>query len=139
MAVMKQHCDRGYEMVSKIPFLREAAEIVHAHQECFDGSGYPRGLRGEEIPLGARIFAIADALDAMTSDRPYRRGTSFAAASKEIVRCSGRQFDPQIVEVFLSLPHQTWTDLRDQTARLSPSARPLNLSQPPVAHIKRAS
>jgi putative nucleotidyltransferase with HDIG domain len=139
MAVMKEHCERGYEMVSKIPFLREAAEIVYAHQECFDGSGYPRGLRGEEIPLGARIFAIADALDAMTSDRPYRRGTSFAAATREIVQCSGGQFDPQIVEVFLSLPEQTWTGLRDDTARLTPSARPLSLSHPAVAHIKRAS
>ena len=139
MAIMKQHCERGYEMVSKIPFLREAAEIVYAHQECFDGGGYPRGLCGEEIPLGARIFAIADSLDAMTSNRPYRKGTSFAAASKEIVRCSGRQFDPKIVEVFLSLPQQTWSDLRDDVARLSASARPLNLSHQAVAHIKRAS
>src|SRR5580704_15456526 len=63
MAIMKQHCERGYEMVCKIPFLREAAEIIYAHQERFDGTGYPRGLRGEEIPLGARIFAIADSLD----------------------------------------------------------------------------
>src|SRR5208282_4949050 len=76
MAIMKQHCERGYEMVRKIPFLREAAEIVYAHQECFDGTGYPRGLRGEAIPLGARIFAIADALDAMISDRPYRSALS---------------------------------------------------------------
>ncbi len=60
MAIMKQHCERGYEIVRKIPFLREAAEIVYAHQERFDGTGYPRGLRGEQIPLGARIFAIAD-------------------------------------------------------------------------------
>jgi len=134
MAIMKQHCERGYEMVSKIPFLREAAEIVYAHQERFDGTGYPRGLRGEEIPLGARIFAIADSLDAMTSNRPYRKGTTFAAATKEIARCSGGQFDPQIVEVFLSLPQQTWTDLRDDTARLFPSARPLNLSPGGCTH-----
>ena len=81
-------------MVCKIPFLREAAEIVYAHQERFDGNGYPRGLKGEEIPLGARIFAIADTMDAMTSDRPYRKGTSFAIAREEITRCAGTQFDP---------------------------------------------
>jgi HD-GYP domain-containing protein (c-di-GMP phosphodiesterase class II) len=126
-------------MVSKIPFLREAAEIIYAHQERFDGTGYPRGLRGEEIPLGARIFAIADSLDAMTSDRPYRRATSFAAATEEIIRCSFQQFDPQIVQVFLSLPEQTWTDLRDETGRLSPSVRSVDLCHPSVAHAKRAS
>ena len=119
MAIMKQHCERGYEMVRKIPFLREAAEIVYAHQEQYDGNGYPRGLRGEEIPLGARIFAIADTLDAMTSDRPYRRGTSFAAAKEEIVRCAGSQFDPQIVELFLAIPHETWVELRAATERSS--------------------
>ncbi len=94
---MREHCQRGYEMVRKIPFLREAAEIVYSHQERFDGTGYPRGLKGNEIPLGARIFAIADTLDAMTSDRPYRKGTSFADARVEIVRCAGTQFDPAIV------------------------------------------
>jgi putative nucleotidyltransferase with HDIG domain len=110
--IMREHCSRGYEMVKKIPFLREASEIVHAHQESFDGGGYPRGLRGEEIPLGARIFAIADTLDAMTSDRPYRKGMSFAEASAEIGRFSGRQFDPKIVEVFLGMPPELWGELR---------------------------
>ncbi|MEI9977773.1 MAG: HD domain-containing phosphohydrolase [Edaphobacter sp.] len=139
MTIMKQHCERGYEMVSKIPFLREAAEIIYAHQERFDGTGYPRGLRGEEIPLGARIFTIADSLDAMTSDRPYRKGTSFAIATEEITRGSGQQFDPQIVKVFLSLPEQTWADLRDETEKLFPPTRPANLRQPSVAPGKRAS
>ena len=110
--IMREHCSRGYEMVCKIPFLREASEIVHAHQESFDGSGYPRGLSGEEIPLGARIFAIADTLDAMTSDRPYRTGMGFAAAREEIKRFSGHQFDPRIVEVFLHMPTELWSDLR---------------------------
>src|SRR5271170_3407586 len=136
MAIMKQHCERGYEMVSKIPFLREAAEIVYAHQECFDGSGYPRGLRGEEIPLGARIFAIADSLDAMTSDRPYRKGTTFAVATKEIVRCAGKQFDPEIVEIFLAMPEDTWSELRAETCVLSPSARSVSLYRPAVAQSK---
>src|SRR5271163_2387492 len=124
MAIMKQHCERGYEMVRKISFLRDAAEIVYAHQEQFDGRGYPRGLRGEEIPLGARIFAIADTLDAMTSDRPYRKGTSFAKARDEITRCSGTQFDPQIVEVFLSIPPETWSNLRAATETQTPAPSP---------------
>jgi cyclic di-GMP phosphodiesterase len=115
--IMRQHCDRGYEMIRKIPFLRDAAEIVYAHQETFDGSGYPRGLRGEEIPLGARIFAIADTLDAITSDRPYRKGRSFAEASLEIARCKGDQFDPKIVDVFLRLPESLWIDLRCRVER----------------------
>ena len=138
MAVMKEHCRRGYDMIHKIPFLRDAAEIVYAHQERFDGNGYPRGLRGEEIPLGARIFAIADSLDAMTSDRPYRKGTSFAAATEEIVRCAGGQFDPQIVDVFLTMPNQTWSDLREEIGRLSPSARSVSLYHPAVAPNRQA-
>jgi putative nucleotidyltransferase with HDIG domain len=139
MTIMKEHCERGYEMVGKIPFLREAAEIVYAHQERFDGTGYPRGLRGEEIPLGARIFAIADSLDAMTSDRPYRKGSTFAAAKEEIVRCTGTQFDPQIVEVFLAMPNETWSELRTETGKLSPSARSVNLCHPAVAQSKQRS
>jgi putative nucleotidyltransferase with HDIG domain len=123
-AIMKQHCERGYEMVRKISFLREAAEIIYAHQEQFDGTGYPRGLRGEEIPLGARIFAIADTLDAMTSDRPYRKGTTFAEAREEISRCAGTQFDPQIVEVFLALPAETWSNLRTATEKQTPAPSP---------------
>jgi putative nucleotidyltransferase with HDIG domain len=110
--VMREHCARGYQMLRKIPFLQEAAEIVYAHQEHYDGSGYPRGLKGDEIPLGARIFAVADTLDAITSDRPYRKATSFAAARLEIKRCAGTQFDPQVVDVYLSLPDQLWEDLR---------------------------
>jgi len=117
IAIMREHCARGYEMVRKIPFLREAAEIVFAHQETFDGTGYPRGLRGEEIPLGARIFAIADTLDAMTSDRPYRKGRSFAEARAEIARYSGTQFDPAVVQVFLAMPGEIWGDLRHEVER----------------------
>src|SRR5262249_32355556 len=79
------------------------AEIVLSHQERFDGQGYPRKLTGGEIHIGARIFSVADTLDAMTSDRPYRRGTTFANAIAEIVRCSGTQFDPEVVKAFLAL------------------------------------
>ncbi len=112
MATMKEHCYLGYKIISRIPFLADAAEIVYAHQERYDGTGYPRGLKGEEIPLGARIFAIADTLDAMTSDRPYRPAQSFAAARKEIELWSGRQFDPQLVKLFLEMPDSIWEGLR---------------------------
>ena len=111
--IMRTHCEIGYNVLTRIPFLRDAAEIVLAHQEYFDGTGYPRRLRGEQIPLGARIFSIADALDAMISDRPYRRALPLSHAREEIRRCAGTQFDPKIVEVFLSIPEQTWIDLRE--------------------------
>jgi HD-GYP domain-containing protein (c-di-GMP phosphodiesterase class II) len=111
----------------------EASQIVYAHQESFDGSGYPRGLAGEEIPLGARIFAIADTLDAITSDRPYRKGRSFAEASAEIARCSGKQFDPAIVEVFLSVPVERWIELRAEVSRMSPQTVYAELCRPAIA------
>jgi len=110
---MREHCQIGYDMLTRIPFLRDAAEIVLAHQEFFDGSGYPRGLKGEQIPLGARIFTIADSLDAMISDRPYRRALPMSHAREEIQRCSGSQFDPQVVDVFMSMPEQHWLELRE--------------------------
>jgi putative nucleotidyltransferase with HDIG domain len=117
--IMREHCARGYQILRKIPFLREAAEIVYSHQEHYDGSGYPRGLRGDQIPLGARIFAVADTLDAITSDRPYRRANSFDAARGEIRRCAGTQFDPAVVEVFLKIPDQIWRDLQAEISRQS--------------------
>jgi putative nucleotidyltransferase with HDIG domain len=112
MDLMREHAYSGYKIVSKIPFLAKAAEIVYSHQEWYDGNGYPRGLKGDEIPLGARIFFIADTLDAMTTDRPYRAAQSFQAARKEIEKWSGRQFDPQIVRVFLEMPDNIWEDLK---------------------------
>jgi putative nucleotidyltransferase with HDIG domain len=111
--IMRTHCEIGYNVLTRIPFLRDAAEIVLAHQEFFDGSGYPRGLRGEQIPLGARIFSIADALDAMISDRPYRKALPMRHSREEIRRCAGTQFDPKIVEVFMSIPEQHWIELRE--------------------------
>ncbi len=112
MAEMKEHCYLGYKIIKDIPFLAEAAEIVYSHQERYDGLGYPRGLKGDEIPLGARIFAIADTLDAIRSDRPYRPAQPIEAARKEIELWSGRQFDPRIVKVFLEMPAHIWEDLR---------------------------
>ncbi len=112
--VMREHCTRGYNMLRKIPFLAGAAEIVYCHQEHYDGSGYPRGIQGREIPIGARIFAVGDTLDAITSDRPYRQARSFDAAREEILRCSGTQFDPAVVEVFLRIPNELWQELRSE-------------------------
>jgi putative nucleotidyltransferase with HDIG domain len=112
--IMREHCFRGYQMLRIIPFLTEAAEIVYAHQEKYDGSGYPRGLKGTQIPLGARIFSVADTLDAITSNRPYRAAQSPAAAREEIQKFSGRQFDPDVVKTFLTMPENIWDDLRKE-------------------------
>jgi putative nucleotidyltransferase with HDIG domain len=103
ITIMREHCFKGYQIVKKIPFLAEACDIVYSHQEKYDGTGYPRGLKGEEIPLGARIFSVADTLDAIISDRPYRPARSLTAARKEIQEWSGRQFDPDVDEVFEEL------------------------------------
>lgn len=113
-AIMREHCLLGYQMLRKIPFLHEPAEIVYSHQEHFDGSGYPRGLRGEQIHLGARVFAVADAFDAITSDRPYRAAQSMSSARREIEKHSGTQFDPNVVNVFLSISSEFWVMLRNQ-------------------------
>ncbi len=112
--IMQEHCYRGYQMLRKIPFLSEAAEIVYSHQEKYDGTGYPRQLKGDQIPLGARIFSVADTLDAITSDRPYRRAQPFSAAREEIMRWAGRQFDPEVVKVFAQMPETIWQDLRKE-------------------------
>jgi putative nucleotidyltransferase with HDIG domain len=112
--IMREHCFQGYQMLKKIPFLSEASEIVYSHQERFDGTGYPRGLSGQDIPMGARIFSIADTLDAITSDRPYRAAQSIQVAREEVERFSGRQFDPEVVRVFMEMPDTIWEDLRKE-------------------------
>lgn len=99
---MRTHPEKGYRIVSQIPGMEKAAEIVLSHEERFDGSGYPRGLRGEQICLGARLFAVIDTLDAITSDRPYRKAASFEQARDEIISMSGIQFDPLAVQAFLA-------------------------------------
>ena len=109
---MRRHPEVGHQILAAIEFLAPAAEIVLAHQERFDGLGYPRGLKGEEIPRGARIFAIADTLDAMTSDRPYRRAVPFSDARAEIARCAGTQFDARCVEAFLQIGEDELAELR---------------------------
>src|SRR6201998_399845 len=130
--VMRRHCQIGYDMLIRIPFLRDAAEIVLAHQEFFDGSGYPRGLKGDQIPLGARIFTIADSMDAMISARPYRRALPMSHAREEIKRCSGSQFDPAVVDVFMTIPEQHWVELREHLGSPFRLAHLKNLQGPGV-------
>jgi len=113
---MRRHPDIGYDMIRSIEFLNTPAAIVLSHQERFDGRGYPRGLRGEEIHIGARVFAVADTLDAMTSDRPYRKGTTFENAVDEIQRCAGSQFDPEVVRAFMDLGVNNLRRIKDDMA-----------------------
>ncbi len=105
-AIMRTHPELGFEMVSDVRQLERAREIILNHHERFDGKGYPRGLRGEEIPLSARVFSIADAFDAMISDRPYRKGMAVEDARAEVRRCAGTQFDPICVAAFDQIPDE---------------------------------
>lgn len=109
---MRKHPSIGYQILQGIKFLEPVAEIVLTHQEKYDGTGYPRGLKGKEIPIGARIFSIVDTFDAMTSDRPYRKALPYSVARDEIIKYSGKQFDPEIVQVFLKVPEQEWSEIR---------------------------
>ena len=100
---METHTILGEQMLGGVAFLQgEGLRVVRSHHERWDGTGYPDGMSGTEIPLGARIFAVADTLDAMTSDRPYRRAVSWAAAGQEILMQSKRQFDPKVVKAFVA-------------------------------------
>lgn len=118
--IVREHPVLGYHMIQGLDFLREAGEIVLCHHERFDGTGYPRGLAGRSIPLTARVFSLVDTLDAITSDRPYRKGRHFEEAFREIVRASGSQFDPAVVAGFLSVPASAWRQARKDTRLPSP-------------------
>ncbi|MFY9554763.1 MAG: HD domain-containing phosphohydrolase [Blastocatellia bacterium] len=109
---MRRHVDYGAQILRGIDFLEGAGEIVAQHHERYDGSGYPRRFEGDQICLGARIFAVADAVDAMTSDRPYRAARSFEDAAEELIRCSGAHFDPLVVQAFTELPLDGWREIR---------------------------
>lgn len=111
---MKRHPEMGFRMLQHIHFLAPALDIVLCHQERWDGSGYTRGLKGEQIPLGARIFAVVDTFDAMTSDRPYRPAMSIQAAREEVDRFAGIQFDPQVARTFLSIDENVWGEIRER-------------------------
>ena len=122
-AIMETHVRLGYDLVCRITFLANSAELVLTHHERYDGTGYPQGLRGDEIPLSARIFAVADTLDAMTSDRPYRRALPYSAAREEIIRESGRQFDPKVVKTFLTIPETVMETIRLEASNHSARER----------------
>ena len=114
-AKMKLHPQHGQKILRNIPFLEGAARIVGQHHERWDGEGYPFGLRGEDIDIGARIFAVVDAFDAMVSDRVYRKGCPYSEALEELERCAGTQFDPMIVEAFKAIPKEDWEILRERS------------------------
>jgi ribonuclease P protein subunit RPR2 len=117
--VMRTHPLIGYQIVAGIPFLKNAAEIVRSHHEMFDGSGYPEGLKRDEIPLPARVFSVVDAFDAMTTDRPYRAALSIDYALAELRKMAGTQFDPEMVAVFVPLVEEL-----SPAGLLLPSAQP---------------
>jgi putative nucleotidyltransferase with HDIG domain len=125
--LMQQHVQIGFEIIMDIPFLSDAAEIILAHHERYDGTGYPQGLKAEKIVLGARIFAAADTLDAITSDRPYRKASTFSAARETIRLNSGSQFDPQVVAAFLAIPEERWPAIAKNLAD-SPKRSPIPLA-----------
>jgi putative nucleotidyltransferase with HDIG domain len=112
---MREHPLHGQQILRGIEFLQGAARVVAQHHEKWDGTGYPLGLRGEEIDINARIFAVADAFDAITSDRVYRRGKPYEAASQELDDWAGRQFDPKVVEAFHRVPKEDWEELHRQS------------------------
>lgn len=101
---VRRHPEFGASLLKRIPFLSGAREIVQSHHEKFDGSGYPKGLKGDQIPIGARIFAVADVFDALTTDRPYKAALSYRSAADMIARESAVHFDPEAVEAFLKIP-----------------------------------
>ena len=112
---MREHPLHGQQILRGIAFLQGAARVVAQHHEKWDGTGYPLGLRGEEIDINARIFAVADAFDAITSDRVYRRGKPYEAAAQELDDWAGRQFDPKVVEAFHRVPKEDWEELHRQS------------------------
>jgi response regulator RpfG family c-di-GMP phosphodiesterase len=109
---MRTHPEIGARLIENIKFLRGAVPIVRHHHERWDGTGYPDRLKGRDIPLGARIFAVVDAFDAMTADRPYSKAISFADARAEITRCAGSHFDPAVVTAFMRIPDDILAEIR---------------------------
>ena len=114
--LMRQHPILGYQILSRIPHLEEAAEITLRHHERIDGKGYPFGLRGDEVPLSVRIFSVADALDVILSGRAYCTARTIDFAREEMLRCAGYQFDPEVIDVFLSVSPDAWLDVQDEVA-----------------------
>jgi response regulator RpfG family c-di-GMP phosphodiesterase len=118
---MREHPLHGQQILRDIKFLEGASRVVAQHHEKWDGSGYPLGLKGDEIDICARIFSVADAFDAITSDRVYRRGRTYEAAAQELDEWVGRQFDPKVVEAFHRVPQEDWDELRRQSLLRKPA------------------
>ncbi len=121
---MRRHPGLGHQILRGMAYLKGAAEIVYQHHERWDGKGYPRGLKGEQIVIGARIFSVVDCYDAMTSDRPYRKGRPYQVARAEIAKCSGSQFDPEVAAAFCALAPEVWAEIfhhvqKDQDVRVA--------------------
>jgi len=135
---MRRHSELGYEILKGIDFLRDAAEIVWAHHERYDGEGYPRGLAGEEIPLGARVFGVVDAYDAMTSRRPYRQAISRDQACIEVERNAGTQFDPAVVEAFLVLVRRSPEGMYEENDNYGPTTERAEEREVQAAAVKSA-
>lgn len=108
---MRKHIEHGMRIINGIDFLSGARPVVGQHHEKYDGSGYPNGLRGDAIHIHARIFSVADAFDAITSDRPYRAASDYTAAREEIMKHSGTHFDPRVVKAFLNIPETEWLEI----------------------------
>ena len=151
-AEMRLHPEFGYRMLARMPYLYDASLVVLQHQERYDGHGYPQGLKAKQIVVGARVFAIADTMDAITSDRPYRKGRAQSIANEEIKRCRGSQFDPEIVDAYLQIPDTDWVEIRrtvegleaDQVKRwgsppLRNAPRPISYRIPESGMAKLAS
>lgn len=114
--IIHQHPETGLRILTSVPFLKNAAKIVYCHHERYDGSGYPQGLRAEQIPILSRVFAVADVFDALTSERPYRRKLSYDDAKTEITKESGKLLDPKIVDSFLRIPSSQWSKIEERIA-----------------------
>ncbi len=122
-SIMRRHPEIGQRILLSVPFLKDAAEIVYCHHERYDGSGYPRGLQEEQIPIESRIFAVADVFDALTSDRPYRHKMSYEETREHIQEGSGKHFDPEVVGAFMQISSSEWYDIkqwvRDRAAHIT--------------------
>jgi len=132
--VIRRHPALGYGLVRDLKLVREVGNIILCHHEKYDGTGYPKGLKGDAIPLEARVFAVADTLDAVTSHRPYRAPRDFRAARRELVGNAGKQFDPKVVDVFCGMDLAVWEKIRFETTRLLP---PIEDYLPPAPVVKK--
>ena len=138
MLLLRQHSIIGEQIVRRSAMLRECAPIIRHHHERWDGTGYPDRLARTQIPLGARLFALADTLDAMTSDRCYRSALTLGQARAEVARCSSTQFDPALAQHFQSIPDEVWVHLRNQADEQADSLNPFHPNNVQALHAKSA-